>query len=339
MRNRTMSVSQQALLDLGKGEHMSVQPRRFVVGFAFLAAVALVLSSPSYGKGVRSKTTATYYVSLGDSYAVGDQPNPKNPPSDAGPTSGFTGYVSKKENLTLVNFGCGRETTSQMLTYDGRCVIDPGLAQPGPAAATGVGPGVTMGGETQVKDAMLFIEAHPGRIRLITVSAGISDLSTCAGGADPTSCLAGVTSAMESNLRSIVAELRAAAGSSVPLIGIGYPDAFLGNWVYPSSGANQSLVSGWVSAFQNLVNPALVAAYTSAGANSAFVNVTSATDAYIPLSQTTMVKPYGTIPTAVAEICKTTYYCSQGNYRANSVGYDLIGSLIVKEYETLQPSL
>ncbi|HXW34728.1 MAG TPA: neocarzinostatin apoprotein domain-containing protein, partial [Acidimicrobiales bacterium] len=68
-----------------------------------------------------------YYLSLGDSYSVGYQPSP----SPGGATFGYTGYVAKKEKLTLENFGCGGATTASMTTFTGVC----GVTGYGPPAA------------------------------------------------------------------------------------------------------------------------------------------------------------------------------------------------------------
>jgi len=62
----------------------------------------------SQAEHAHSSKSVFYYFSLEDSCAVGDQPNPENLPSEAGPTAGYTAYVAKREKLRLVNFGCGR---------------------------------------------------------------------------------------------------------------------------------------------------------------------------------------------------------------------------------------
>ncbi|HEY5383676.1 MAG TPA: hypothetical protein VIJ56_00440, partial [Acidimicrobiales bacterium] len=57
-------------------------------------------------------TSKTYYVSLGDSYSVGYQP-------DRGSTPGYTVVVAKATRLTLVNFGCGGATTTSLVSSIG----------------------------------------------------------------------------------------------------------------------------------------------------------------------------------------------------------------------------
>jgi lysophospholipase L1-like esterase len=285
----------------------------------------------------KAKSSASYYVSLGDSYSVGYQPVPS--PNGAA-TSGFTGYVAKKEKLTLENFGCGGATTSSILTYTGSCVTDPSSGEYGPPAATDAGP-VTKG-DTQVQNAIAFIKANTGHIGLITVSIGGNDVTACASASNPVSCVSGVQTEMQTNVTNLASQLRAAAGSSVPLIGLTYPDVVLGAWVYPSSDPDQSLAKLSITAFDSLINPTLLKAYTGGGGTSGFVDVTDAPWTFAKegddtsLTDMTTVTPYGKIPDAVAEICDLTYYCSLGNIHANTKGYDFIGGLIVKEYATLK---
>jgi lysophospholipase L1-like esterase len=184
-----------------------------------------------------------------------------------------------------------------------------------------------------VQNAEAFIAAHKGEIGLITVSIGGNDVTACVSASNPITCVAAAVGEIKTNVTTLADDLSAAAGSSVPLIGLTYPDVVLGAWVYPASDPDQALATESVTAFQTLINPALSAAYTGAGG--AFVDVTTATGAYTPLTETTTLKPYGKIPKAVAEVCELTYFCSMGNIHANTKGYDLIGGLVAKEYKTL----
>jgi hypothetical protein len=47
------------------------------------------------------------------------------------------------------------------------------------------------------------------------------------------------------------------------------------------------------------------------------------------LVKTTVAPPYGRIPVAVADVCKYTWYCSEGNIHPHTLGYELIAKLIV----------
>ena len=59
--------------------------------------------------------------------------------------------------------------------------------------------------------------------------------------------------------------------------------------------------------------------------------MTRATGAYTPLTKTTVSRPYGRIPVAVALACTYTWYCAKGDIHPHTVGYQLnaIPGLIV----------
>ena len=89
---------------------------------------------------------------------------------------------------------------------------------------------------------------------------------------------------IEANLHTLLAGLRQAAGPTVPIVGLTYPDVFLGP--YASNDPSQTgLAVVSVAGFQKLFNPALEAEYSAVGA--VFVDVTEATSAYVPLTETT----------------------------------------------------
>jgi hypothetical protein len=113
----------------------------------------------------------------------------------------------------------------------------------------------------------------------------------------------------------------------VTIVGLTYPDVILG--AYVSKAANgHTLASLSVTAFKSLINPALKAEYDAIGAT--FIDVTAATDAYVPFTQTTTLAPYGTVPVAVAQACELTYYCQFHDIHPHTQGYALIADLIRK---------
>jgi lysophospholipase L1-like esterase len=170
---------------------------------------------------------------------------------------------------------------------------------------------------TQLAAAISFIDAHPGQIGLITISIGGNDLT---GGASVASIAA--------NIANISAQLRAAAGSSVPIIGLTYPDPTLLDWLSGPSGVTEAAAS--VTRFQQVINPAWVAAYASS--NVTFVDITAASGAYTPFTQLVNYSTYGEIPYAVAQLCILTGICSTGNIHPTTAGYTLIAQQIVLAY-------
>jgi lysophospholipase L1-like esterase len=281
-----------------------------------LAATSLLILS---GAAQAATAARTYYVSVGDSYSIGYQPG-------VGATTGYAGYVAKKAHLTLANFGCGGATTTSIIDAVGCPDIWPHTAGAHLYPTT-----------TQAAAAEAFITAHRGHVGLITVSIGGNDLTACAAQANPIPCVGTAVTNIERNVTTLATGLRAAAGPKVPLIGLTYPDMFLGVYVYPAqpaTAARMALASESVVAFKSLINPALAKTYAAAGG--AFVDVTAATGAYTPLTTTVTVAPYGTIPQAVARVCTLTWYCQVGNIHATNSGYALIGKLVAARYATLR---
>jgi lysophospholipase L1-like esterase len=279
-----------------------------------LLGALLLLPGTAGGAAVRATSSPYYYVSIGDSYSIGYQPAPA-----VSLRLGYTRYVVAAEkkrgiHLTLVNFGCGGATTASLLTTTG-------CPDPAPPALGGV-PYSTV---PQATAATQFITAHRGHIALITVSIGGNDITMCAAAPSPVSCVAGEVPTVAKNVTTLLTSVRAAAGKKVPIVGLTYPDVILGAWVHPP--VSQSLASLSVVAFKAVINPTLKRTYQAKGGT--FVDVTAATGAYTPLTKTAVVPPYGRIPVAVADVCTYTWYCSEANIHPHTVGYQLIGKLIV----------
>jgi lysophospholipase L1-like esterase len=288
---------------------------QITLALALVTAVSIVALPVT----AQASKAPTYYVSLGDSYSVGYQPG-------LGATAGYTAYVARKTHLTLVNFGCAGATTTSILDTVGCPDVLPHTA--GAASYTTT---------PQAAAAEAFITAHYGHIGLITVSIGGNDVTACAAQANPLPCVATAVVTITKNVGILAAGLRSAAGPKVPIIGLTYPDVLLGSYVYPSvppSAAQIALAQSSVPAFKSVINPALTAAY--ALSKGVLVDVTKATGAYVPLTRTTTLTPYGTVPVAVASVCTLTWYCKMGNIHATTKGYLVIGKLIVPRYATLR---
>jgi GDSL-like Lipase/Acylhydrolase family len=184
-------------------------------------AVPLLASLPVAGlpSGAAQAAThsPTYYVSLGDSYSVGYQPG-------LGSTPGYTAYVAKHTRLSLVNFGCGGATTTSILSTVGCAVFLPHTAG-----------GTTYPTTTQIAAADAFLTAHRGHVGLITVIIGGLEVTGCAVQPDPVGCLTTKVSGIYTNVATLASDLRAAAGPKVPIIGLTYPDSFLGGYVWPKN--------------------------------------------------------------------------------------------------------
>jgi lysophospholipase L1-like esterase len=282
---------------------------------AHLALIGLVLAASVLlpGTAAGASSSPEYYVSLGDSYSIGYQPDPA-----LSLRFGYTHYVVASEkklgtNLTLVNFGCGGATTSSLLNSIG-C----------PAALRALN-GAPYSSVSQEVAATRFIAAHRRHVALITISISGNDVTQCASASSPIACVAGVVPTVAKNITTLLKAVRTAAGKKVPIVGLTYPDVILGAWVHPP--VSKSLATLSVAAFRVAINPVLKRAYEDNGGT--FVDVTKASGAYTPLTKTTVYPPYGRIPVAVADACTYTWYCSEGNIHPHTVGYQLIAKLIV----------
>jgi len=276
---------------------------------------AWTISSTASG-GTTPKAKSEYYLSVGDSYAAGYQPIASA--MQGRDTAGFAYQVtrlaqSRGLHFKLVNFGCGGATTSAVIEQVGCSVSNPG-------PDTDDYPTLT-----QATAVDQFIARHVGHIGLITVSIGGNDILPCSNAAILLSCVSSTLPAIKSNVTTLLAGLRRAAGPNVPIIGLTYPDVFLGSYTSKAPGM-KSLAVLSVDAFRTLLNPALATVYTSSGAH--FIDVTQATGAYTPLSETTPDGKYGTIPLAVADVCSLTYECQLQDVHPTTKGYAVIARLI-----------
>jgi lysophospholipase L1-like esterase len=282
-------------------------------------AALLVLPATTTAAGAGTTSSPSYYVSIGDSYSIGYQPDPT-----VSLRFGYTRDVISAErkrgtNLTLVNFGCAGATTSSLLTTAG-------CPAPAPPALNGV-PYRTV---SQATAATAFMAAHRGHVALITISIGGNDVTKCALSPNPTDCVVGAVPAVAGNVATLLRQVRAAAGNTVPIVGLTYPDVTLGAWVHPP--VSKTLATLSVTAFRLALNPMLKTAYEASGGT--FVDVTRATGAYTPLTRTAVYRPYGRIPVAVADACTYTWYCAKGDIHPHTVGYQLIAKLIVAALPT-----
>lgn len=289
--------------------------RRLVPLLAMLAAVLLLPAAAQARAKHRPKPAPQYYVSLGDSYASGYQPGRGN--DGHGFAYQVPGFAKTRGyRLKLVNFGCGGATTTSLLKRIG-C----------PKAA--LGPGApAYPRTTQIAAAERFIRANRRNVKLITVSISGNDVTKCAKVplAQVGTCVNDALVGIKSNLSKALKGLRQAAGRTTRIVGITYPDVILGGWVRPGG---KTLAEPSVAVFKQLINPALKKQYEAVGAK--FVDVTAATGAYIPLTRTTKLAPYGTIPVAVAQVCKLTWYCASGDIHARTNGYGVIARLVAAQ--------
>jgi lysophospholipase L1-like esterase len=251
-----------------------------------------------------------YYVSLGDSLAVGGQPKragccAQGPTTGVGGGETTEGYVEQlaalvretNGNLRVKKFGCGGESTRTM-----RFGRDP---QPFPPAQ---GDNLCQYGHgSQLNDAVAFLAEHPGEIAFVTIDVGAGDAGDL--GVD-----AGLVQ-VQQNLPVILSALRAASGPDVPIIGMNYYSPFIVAWFHDPALA-QAIVDGTVR-----FNNGLEAIYQAAGSPVADIETAfSMTDFTI--------QPDG-LPLNVERVCEWTWMCAVGDVHPNKDGYGAIARAFV----------
>jgi lysophospholipase L1-like esterase len=256
-------------------------------------------------------------VSVGDSYATGYRPADAGTP--AGPTrDGFAYLVAARSGLRLINVACSGATSAQLGESPGCAAGNRALDAPDP------------GDQTQLDAAVRTLREHRGRVGLVTVVIGGNDLAPCARASDPAACATQAVADIRANLATVLPALREAAGDA-PIVGLTYPDVFLGAWVSPEFRDGENLARLSVPLFRNFFNTALDAEYGKIDAT--FVDVTAATGGYEPLTEVTQDPKYGPIPTPVAKICALTYFCDHTDVHPTPAGHQAIAAAVLAATE------
>ncbi|MET1074871.1 MAG: GDSL-type esterase/lipase family protein [Umezawaea sp.] len=293
--------------------------RRSAFAVALLMVLGSCTTSPS-GSPVAASTTSSapppverVLVSLGDSYATGYRPAAAGAPAGSS-RDGFATLVAERSGLKLINVGCSGATSGQLR--------DQSDCAPANRAVDAADPA----GSSQLDAAVRALRDNKGRVGLVTVVIGGNDLAPCAVVADPVGCATDVVAGIRANLAGVLPVLRQAAGDA-PIVGLTYPDVFLGAWVSPSFSNGKELARLSVPLFRDGLNAGLKAEYEQVGAK--FVDVTAATGAYGPLTETTQDPTYGPIPTPVARVCALTYFCSNTDVHPTPAGHQEIAAAVL----------
>ena len=173
---------------------------------------------------------------------------------DGYPDQVYAALRPSHPTLKLVKLGCPGETTSTMIN-GGICHYD---------------------GGSQLKAAVAFLQAHRGRVLLVTIDIGANDPEHCAGqqGESPpsltqlASCATTGIPAAVTHLATIMARLKAAAGPGVRIIGMNYYLPALAEW---RDGLPGHLVAWAAERLAATYNDLLDHVYTSSGARVANV--------------------------------------------------------------------
>ncbi len=285
------------------------------VPLALLAATACGSSSTSDAGSTASSApgNGSLYLSLGDSYAAGFQPEP------IGSGEGFAQQITERsastdEPLTLANFGCPGATSSAVLNDIG-C-----------ETADSVADGYRYPDSTQLAAAIDLMRTHQDRIRLVTISLGGNDIAPCLQEDDPVACARDLAPTIAANLASALSQVREAVGPDVPIVGITYPDVYVRDLASNDPDA-RARAEASVTIFRDVLNPTLSAAYAAADAG--FVDITADSGAYRSIDDVVPTADGTTVPAAAATICQYTHYCESGDVHPNTAGYSFIADQVL----------
>jgi lysophospholipase L1-like esterase len=282
-----------------------------VTAVAVMAIVLTACSGPAPSRPAAIKASATapvqappasYYLALGDSLAQGVQPNAVGvsvTTPDGYPDLVYAALRPSRPGLKLVKLGCPGETTVSMIN-GGICRYQ---------------------GGSQLAAAVAFLQAHRGRVLLVTLDIGANDPEECGGEVGLTQlakCAVEDIPAAVSHLGTITARLKAAAGPGVRIVGMNYYLPALAEW---RSGLPGHVVAWTAEKLAAAYNNALGRVYASSG-----IRVANVFGAFETADFT---RPAGSdVPRNVARLCQWTWQCAAPprgpNQHANQAGYQVI---------------
>jgi lysophospholipase L1-like esterase len=296
---------------------------RLLTGIAATCAVLLTAAACGSTGSTRNTTAASvpvfrgtnYYLSLGDSLAIGIQPDPSGAsvPTSQGYANKLYAMLRRSDHgLRLVKLGCSGETTQTMI-HGGICSYP---------------------GGSQLAAAEQFLGAHRGHVALVTIDIGANDPNSCILGGlsigQIPGCVNGSITRSLADLRTILAGLRKAGGQQVSIVGMTYYVPELAGWLastYDKEIAvlSERLVAGY--------NELLSGVYRQYGAKVA--NVFAAFGS-ADFTSKARLAGHGTLPRNVATICSWTWACDTPprgpNEHANNAGYAVIAREFLRAY-------
>lgn len=257
----------------------------------------------------------SYYLALGDSLAVGVQPDAAGASVPTGAGYADQLYAALRPahpGLRLVKLGCPGETTASMIN-GGVCRFREG---------------------SQLAAAQAFLRAHRGQVLLVTLDIGANDPERClsAGSAgalgSALSCIQSVFTVTSGNLTTIVSRLHTAAGSGTKMVGMNYYLPALGEW---RSGLLGQEAARLIAQLTSSYNRRLESVY---GQYSVPVADVFGAFATLDFGEPRPVAGLGVLPHNVALICQLTWECAPPprgpNQHANRAGYAVIASAFAR---------
>jgi hypothetical protein len=253
--------------------------------------------------------TTVFYLDIGASVSVGVQPTPRDPkgqPTNQGYSNRLvTIEAARGVALNLKELGCPGESIATMLYGPDPCYVPP---------------------DTQLSDAVAFLNAHQKTIILVTVDLGFNTLNVCLRHHDmDLACVIPRLRLLRQQLRQVMLSLTGAAGSNVFFIGVGHYNPYLAQST--KEGSAEVFAKNSVAALR-LMNGSLSEVYSSfhipmADVATAF-HEEDARVVRIPRKEATRVN--------VQYECKLTWMCASKPYgpniHPNDAGYLAIANAI-----------
>lgn len=275
-----------------------------------IASAVLILSAALGSIGASSAgadpSVSAFYLAIGGSGSLGVQPTldyPKGQRTD----DGYADYLvvdeaAKGVALDLHQIGCSGETTNTMLHGGDHCYASP---------------------DTQLNEAIAFLQAHHDEDGLVTIDLGFNDLLPCFHRSTRSNCVDHQLDALRTQLTETIGLLKDVAGPNVKFIGVGHYDPYLADSLSGATDAAKSSLR-----IVHHLDATLTSVYASFGIPIADVGAAFKVDSDEPVT----LSGYGTVPENVAEVCLLTWMCETAplgpNIHPNDAGYQAIATAI-----------
>ena len=282
--------------------------RAIVIATSMLVLSVALGSIGSSAAGAATSVSA-FYLAIGGSGSLGVQPTagyPKGQRTD----EGYADYLVAAEaangvTLDLHEIGCSGETTYGMLHGGDHCYTSP---------------------DTQLNEAISFLQAHRNENGLVTIDLGFNDLMPCVHDHWRSStCVDKQLGAVRTQLTEIVGLLEDVAGPDVEFVGVGHYDPYLADSLRDRDGAH--LAASSLHMVRHL-DEVLSSVYHSFGIPTADVGGAFKIDSTAPVA----LAGNRTEPENVAEVCLLTWMCQPPplgpNIHPNDAGYQTIATAI-----------
>ncbi len=265
---------------------------------------------------IGSDAEVHYYLALGDSLAVGVQPNSSGVllPTDNGYVDAlyaaikpaFESAGTQPRELRLVKLGCPGETVNDMVG-GGSCVYFAG---------------------SQLDAAVDFLNDNSGRVHLVTIDIGANDFrdgNCITETAVDQDCANGVSAQIAMDLAPVLAALDGAAGPDTTIAGMNYYNPYLAAWLLGPDGQTLAVESAQAV---GVLNDFLNNTYQTAGMPVADVATAFVSDDFGTMVMSSQPPPNEMLPVSVNNICEFTYMCDPDpvgpDIHANTAGYAAI---------------